>query len=549
MNDYQKADLANLGAMPVPWSESLPAYDVPRRGPVFGAKYAVAADHELAALAAIDIFKRGGNAADAVIAAAAVNIVTKPQRTHLGGDTFALIWRRGQNTIEALNAGGRAPGKATLDLFPNGIDVTGPRASTVPGFVDSLLELHVSYGSFNFDKLLEPAIRYAEEGFPVSMRLRGAMEMLPGLAGAHGDTLRSVFLKKNGAPYEPGETLRQPELAETLRRLVEDGREGFYEGKTAKLIADGMRDAGGLIDTDDLSKQTAHWHDALKTNYRGVDVYEQALPSQGIILLEALNIAENFPLADWGMLNADTVHVLVEATKIAFADARRHIGDPEAVDGVPVEFLLSKEYAKRRAEEIDLRRAGAPGPAVLKTDTTEFVAGDEELGIAFIQSVFSPWGSGFMIPGTGILMNNRLRGFSTEPGHPNALAPGKRTLHTLNTFLAMKDGRMVCGGGTPGGDFQVQANLQTLVSVIDWGMDLQMAIDAPRWVTVGRGELVLESRYPVTIRTELAARGHRVHTTTAWDGTLQRAQVMATTAEGGWMVASDLRGEGVALGL
>jgi len=418
----------------------------------------------------------------------------------------------------------------------------------VPGFVDALLELHVSYGTLNFDKLMEPALRYAEEGFPVSMRLAGAMTMLPGLAGPAGDTLRSVFLK-DGVPYAPGETLRQPDLAATLNRLVLDAREGFYEGETAKLIADGMRDAGGLIDVEDLSKQTAHWHDALVTSYRGVDVYEQALPSQGIILLEALNIAENFPLADWGLLNADTVHVLVEATKIAFADSRAHIGDPEVVEGVPVEHLLSKDYAKSRAAEIDLKRAGAPGPALIKTDTTEFVVGDGDLGIAFIQSVFSPWGSGFMIPGTGILMNNRLRGFTTQPGHPNELQPGKRGLHTLNTFLAMRGEQMVCGGGTPGGDFQVQANLQTLISIIDWGMDLQMAIDAPRWVTLGRNDLVLESRFPTAIRDDLAARGHTVHYTTAWDGTLQRAQVMGTTPEGGWAVASDLRGEGVALGM
>jgi gamma-glutamyltranspeptidase/glutathione hydrolase len=541
-------DLGNLGAMPVPLADSVPGYDVPPRGPVYGAKYAVATDHQLASLAAIDIFRRGGNAADAAVAAAAVNIVTKPFMTQMGGDAFALVWRREANTIEALNAGGRAPLAAIPELFSGGIDVTGPRASTVPGFVDALLELHVGFGTFNFDKLMEPAIRYAEEGIPVSMRLHGAMQMLPGLAGPAGDTLRSVFLK-DGKPFAPGETLRQPELAATFKRLVLDGREGFYEGETAKLIADGMATAGGLIGLEDLSKQTAHWHDPLVTSYRGVDVYEQALPSQGIILLEALNIAENFPLADWGMLNADTVHVLVEATKIAFADARAHVGDPEVVDGVPVEHLLSKEYARERAAGIDLKRAAEPGPALVGTNTTEFVVGDGEMGIAFIQSVFSPWGSAFMIPGTGILMNNRLRGFSTVAGHPNVMAPGKRTLHTLNTFLAMKDGQMICGGGTPGGDFQVQANLQTLIGVIDWGMDLQMAVDTPRWVTMGRGDLVLESRFPASIRDDLTARGHRVHMGAAWDGTLQRAQVMATTPEGGWAVASDLRGEGVALGL
>lgn len=554
MND--KADLANLGAMPVPLTESLPGLDAPRRGPVFGSKYIVAADHHLASQAAIDIMKRGGNAADAAVAAAAVNVVTKPHRTHLGGDAFALVWRRGEhNTVEALNAGGRAPNAATLDKFPSGIDVTGPRASSVPGLVDAMLELHVSFGTFNFDKLLEPAIQLAEEGFPVSQRLSGAMQMLAagpdarkGLEGPHFDTLRSIFLK-NGRPYEPGETLRQPDLAATLRRLVLDAREGFYEGETAKLIADGMSAAGGLITLDDLSKQTAHWHEPLKTTYRDIEVHEQALPSQGIILLEALNIVENFPLAEWGPLSPDSLHVLIEATKMAFADSHAYAADPEVGETVPVEQLLSKEHGRARAAEIDMKRAGKAGPAMLKTDTTEFVVGDRELGIAFIQSVFSPWGSGFMLPGTGILMNNRLRGFNTDPGHPNALAPGKRTMHTLNTFMAFRDGQMICGGGTPGGDFQVQANLQTLVSIVDWGMDLQTAVDAPRWVTLGEGELVLEGRYSPAIREELASRGHSLHITAAWDPTLAKSQVIANTSDGGWAAASDLRGEGIALGL
>jgi gamma-glutamyltranspeptidase/glutathione hydrolase len=196
-----------------------------------------------------------------------------------------------------------------------------------------------------------------------------------------------------------------------------------------------------------------------------------------------------------------------------------------------------------------MKRAGRPAPAVLETATTEFVVGDQDLGITFIQSIFSPWGSGFMVPGTGIVMNNRLRGFSMTPGHPNALEPGKRTMHTLNTFMAMKGGEMVLGGGTPGGDFQVQANLQTLVDVVDFGMEMQTAVDMPRWVTMSGGELVLESRYPQSILDDLRSRGHNVQVTAAWDPTLQKAQVMATLPSGGWAFASDLRGEGMALGI
>jgi gamma-glutamyltranspeptidase/glutathione hydrolase len=216
---------------------------------------------------------------------------------------------------------------------------------------------------------------------------------------------------------------------------------------------------------------------------------------------------------------------------------------------VPIEQLLSKEHARSRAKEIDLKQAKQHAPTMLRTDTTEFVVGDEELGIAFIQSVFSPWGSQVVIPGTGILMNNRLRGFRTEPDHPNALAPGKRTLHTLNTFLAFRGGDLVCGGGTPGGDFQVQCNLQSLINIVDFGMDLQTALDAPRWVVLGGINLVFESRFSPSLRDELAARGHLVHSGAAWDGTLQRGQLMQTLPNGGWAAASDLRGEGVALGI
>ncbi len=544
----EKVDLANLGAMPVPGSWSDDGIDAPRRGPVFGATFAVATDHPLATMAALSIRRRGGNAADAAIAASAVNAVVKPYMTQVGGDAFALVWRRNHEAVNCLNAGGLAPHNATPDAFPNGIDVSGPRASTVPGLVGAWAELSTTYGTFPLDKLMELAIELCEQGFPVSQRLSGAMTMLPGLAGSHGDTLRKVFLKDGRTPYAPGERLRQPELAETLRRIGDEGREGFYEGATAEAIAEGMRASGGLIDLEDLKQPVAIWSDPLVTTYRGHDVYEQALPSQGIILLEALNIVEQFPLADWHPTSADAVHVMLEATKLAFADSRRYSADPE-VESVPAEQLLSKEHARKRAAEIDMKRAGRPGPALLPSDTTEFVVGDEEMAVAFIQSVFSAWGSGFVVPGTGVLMNNRLRGFSLNPGDANVLKPGKRTIHTLNTFMVFRDGNLVIGGGTPGGDFQVQSNLQTICGALDWGLDLQTAADTPRWATVGDGELVMESRFSPAVREELAARGHKVNLTAAWDGTLSRTQVIGQVATGGWALGSDLRGEGSALGM
>jgi gamma-glutamyltranspeptidase/glutathione hydrolase len=236
----------------------------------------------------------------------------------------------------------------------------------------------------------------------------------------------------------------------------------------------------------------------------------------------------------------------VEATKLAFADSRRYSADPQ-VESVPVDQLLSKEHASRRAKEIDLKRAGSPLAAELVgSDTTEFVVAGEDIAIAFIQSIFAPWGSHVMIPGAGILMNNRLAAFDTTPGAANCLAPGKRTIHTLNTFMALRDGELVCGGGTPGGDYQVQSNVQTLVARLNWGFDLQSAIDMPRWVLVN-GALAMESRFPAAVLDDLRARGHNVAALAAWDGNIARSQLVASTPSGGWAVASDLRGEGVAL--
>ena len=535
--------------MAVPGTASRPGVEAPNRGPVYGARFAIATDQPAASLVGMNVLQRGSNAVDAAIATAAVNVVTKPHRTQLGGDAFALVWHRRAGTVEGLNAGGRASHRATPDQFAGGIPSRGARASTVPGLVDSWIELHRRHGSRPLQELLEPAIELAERGFPVSLRLAGAMTMLAGGAeGAAQAAARELFLTKDGRPYREGETFRQPQLAETLRAIAQEGREGFYAGSVGRAIAQAMAASGGLIDEEDLAEPTAHWQEPHTTSYAGCTVYEQALPSQGIILLEALNIVEQFPLAEWDPTSADAIHVMVEATRLAFADVRRYGADP-ARQPVPVERLLSKEHAKARAAEIDLARAREHGPAPLRTDTTSFVVADEETAVSYIQSVYAPWGSRFAIPGTGVLMNNRMRGFHSDPQSPNRVAPGQRAVHTLNTFLVVRDGQLLVGGGTPGGDFQVQTNLQTILGVLDWGLDLQSAIDAPRWVGLANGRIAMERRFPPAVADELRARGHIVQLAAAWEGTMARSQVIASRAEGGWAVASDLRGEGVALAL
>ncbi len=536
--------IANPGGLTVGGGAALPGVDVPGRGPVYGRTWAVAADHPTASVVALSILQKGGNAIDAVIAASAVNAVTKPYATHIGGDAFTLIWRKGDGVVDCLNAGGRAPLQATREQFPDGIPVRGPRSCSVPGLVDSWLEMYVRYATMPLATLLGPAIELCEQGFPTSRRLSAGMATLHDSTEPHEEALRRAFLKDGRRPYAPGETFRQPELAALLFRIVEDEREGFYGGETGRLMAAGFREFGGLIDEADFEKPTAHWHEPHVSTYNGVQVYEQALPSQGIMLLEALNIVERFPLAEWGPLSADSVHVIIEATKLAAADVHRYGADPEVVS-VPIEALLSKEHAARRAAEIDLARAIHHAPALLATDTTQFVVADEEMAVSFIQSVFMPWGSRFVIPGTGMLMNNRLYGFNTDASHPNCVAPGKRTRHTLNTFLAFQDGRLVLGGGTPGGETQIPSNLQTIVANLTWGLDLQTAIDSPRWALTGDG-VAMESRFPAQLRAELSARGHAINEVGAWAHN-SRTQVMSQVPDGGWAVASDLRGEGVAI--
>ena len=530
-----------------PGSARLAGVESPARGPVYGSRYAIATEHPAASLAGMNTLQRGGNAIDAAIAASAVNVVVKPYATHLGGDAFALVWQRGSNTVECLNAGGRAPRRATLDAFPKGIPGRGARASTVPGLVDAWVELHARHGSRPLPALLAPAIELAEHGFPVSLHLAAMMSALAADSENAPDAeVRRVFLQRDGAPYRPGAAFRQPELAETLRAIAADGRDGFYGGTTGTAIARAMAGAGGLIDEDDLAEPAAHWHEPASTTYRDCTVYEQALPSQGMIVLQALNIAEQFPLAEWGLTSADTAHVLIEALRLAFADARRYYADPQA-EHVDIDRLLSKEHAHELAAQIDLSSAKQRAAAPAGSDTTLFVVADEDTVVCLIQSVSAPWGSGLVVPGTGVVMNNRMLGFSTDPQHPNRLAPRKRTVHTLNNFLVLRDGQLVIGGGTPGADYQVQCNLQTIVAAVDWRFDVQSAISAPRWGVQADGAVAMESRFPEALTSELAARGHRVERIAAWDSAIARSSVMASVAPQGWATASDLRSEGLAL--
>ena len=388
----------------------------------------------------------------------------------------------------------------------------------------------------------------AAEGFPVSKRLSQAMELISGYEGADVAELKRIFLK-DGRPYAPGETLRQPELVALMQGIVdaENQREGFYDGEVGAKIVAALKQHGGVMDIGRLQRQGRAVRRRAADAYRDCDVYEQALPSQGIILLMALNIVEQFPVADWGVGSADAMHVLVEATKLAFADSRRYCGRPEG--GRRAGRAPAVEGARQAAGGRNRHEAGQALRGRRPAQRHDGARGRRRgLRRCLHPERVLELGQPLRRTGHGHPDEQPpARASAPTPSAANVLAPGKRTVHTLNTFMMLRDGALVVGGGTPGMDFQVQNNLQTVVGVRDWGLDLQSALDMPRWVSLHDGTLALEGRFNAALQADLAPRGHALHVLPAWDSHLARSQVLASTSEGGWAFASDLRGEGIAL--
>jgi gamma-glutamyltranspeptidase/glutathione hydrolase len=461
----------------------------------------------------MDVLRRGGNAIDAAITVSAVMCVTGPAMSHLGGDGFALVRTAAGETL-ALNSGGRAPLAATPEAYPNGIPRKGASAVAVPGLVDAWYALHGRLGSRPLAELLAPAAGLARDGFAVShpyvRALRGWAEVLASDPGC-----KEVFLA-DGVPTT-GTVLRQSDLARTLE---------------AGAICEHLARDGGLLTLEDLARDQAVWSEPLHTSYRGRRVFGQPLPTQGFMALEALNIIEGFDLASMPLASADAVHVTAESVRLVFSDRQRYAGDPDFVD-VPMERLLSKEHAAELRARIDARRAGAAVPPS-RGDTTSFAVADGEgNAVSFIQSVYQPWGAGVLVPGTGVLLNDRMWGFSLDSSSPNVLAPGKRTVHTLNTWLLENADGSLYAGGTPRADFQVQTNVQVLTSIADWGLNPQAAIDAPKWVLTTNAELALEGRFPYETVAGLSERGHAIISMPAWAFTFCHHQVQRWLGEAG----------------
>jgi gamma-glutamyltranspeptidase/glutathione hydrolase len=470
-------------------------------------------------------------------------VVVQPEYCHLGGDAFAII-RTSEGETLALNAGGRAPIAATLDRFAKGIPHRGPVAATVPGLVDAWCAIHERLATRPLDQLLATAVSLAREGFPVSPQLAFTIKTSQDVLAA--DPASAAVFLADGPPRS-GALLKQQDLARSFEAIAAGGRGQFYGGEIGKATASFMRSAGGLIAEEDLERDQAVWQEPLSIRYRDWAVFEQPLPSQGFVTLEALNIIEGAELGLNAMTSIEAVQPAMEAIRLAFADRDAYAGDPDAVD-VPIEQLLSREYAAELRGRIN-GSAQREAAATHGGDTTSFAVADVRGNVVtFIQSIFAVWGAATMVPGTGVLLNNRMTGFSLDTKSPNVLRPGMRTVHTLNTWLMERDDGRIFAGATPGAHFQVQANLQTIAGIAEWHLDPQSAIDSPKWVWSG-SRLALEGRFPSETVEALRARGYVVDVASHWETGLCRMQVVGRDPKAGrLMAASDLRQEGCALG-
>ncbi len=525
----------------------------------------VASGHPLASAAGLQVLMAGGNAIDAAVAIAGVLGVVQPMMSGLGGDAFLLFWSAAERRVYALNGSGIAPLMASREWFIShgyqSMPLRGMLAPSVPGAVDAMATALRQWGSdrFSLGELLRPAIEYAQGGFPIAPRVAHWCAVAAPVIAEYPSTAK-IYLPQ-GRPPRTGEVLANPDLATSLQLIASEGPEAFYRGRLAQQIVRYCRDHGGLFTEKEFAEHRSEVYDPIQTTYRGLTVYTTAPPSQGVILLALLNIIEGFQPDQlrWG--TPEAVHLMVEAKKLAFADRLAYLGDPQFIDN-PLAELLSKGHAARRRQAIDPVRAQARVPAGALPeavgDTTSFCVADAEGNlVSYITSISASFGCGEVVEGTGILLNNRAgRGFTLQEGHPNCIAPGKRTMHTLMPFLACREGKPALAWGTPGGDGQPQWNLQIFSHIVDGGLSVQQAIEAPRWMsfpgtdpanTAAPLELRMEDGFPDATIATLSSLGHNIRPM----GEVESgggAQVIAV-GDGVFIGGSDPRVDGCAIGI
>lgn len=488
-----------------------------RRSVVMTSWGVVATSQPLAAQAGLRMLLAGGSAADAVIAAAAVLNVVEPMSTGIGGDAFALVYDAQTRTVRALNGSGRAPAALSRELFVerglNSIPLTGMLPVTVPGAVDAWVELLSAYGRLPLAQVLAPAIEYAESGFPVSEIIARGWKLAEPKLAAHPDTVRT-YLPQGRAP-RAGELFRQPGLARSLRLIAEGGRDAFYRGAIAAAIAATSARDGGVLTLEDLAAHRSTWDTPISVTYRGYTVYECPPNGQGITALMALNILEGFDLSAYSPASPEALHLQIEALRLAFADAAAYVADPTHVH-VPTAWLLSSAYATERRAQIDPQRAMPcvrAGTLPGGHDTVYVTAIDADgNAVSFINSLYMGFGSGVVAGDTGICLQNRGAGFVLDPQHPNCVAPGKRPYHTIIPCMVTRGDRLWVSFGVMGGFMQPQGHVQMLVNMIDFGMNPQEALDAPRFELIdpylNQDAVALE--HDQTVAIALRERGHHI---------------------------------------
>ncbi|WP_138431316.1 gamma-glutamyltransferase [Fodinibius saliphilus] len=540
------------------------------RSEVIGQNGMVATSQPLATQIGLDILKNGGNAIDAAIAANAALGLMEPTGSGIGGDLFAIVWSAEDQKLYGLNASGRSPKGLSYEQLKKeinerdseGIPAYGVLPISVPGAVDGWFELHNKLGNMSMDNLLAPSIEYARKGFPVSELIAYYWDI-----GARIHNDRPGAFKEemtiNGEAPEKGEIMKRPELADTYELLAEKGRDAFYNGKIAEMVDAFMRENGGYLRKKDFEQHTSTWVDPVSVNYRGYDVYELPPNGQGIAALQMLQILEEFNLSEMGYGSVEALHTMTEAKKLAFEDRAKFYADM-AFSDVPVQKLISKEYAQKRAKKIGnyASRNIKPGMSGLEEGDTIYLTTADKEGnmVSLIQSNFRGMGSGIVVPGTGFVFQDRGELFSMDPDHANVYEAGKRPFHTIIPAFVMKDGKPFMSFGVMGGAMQPQGHTQIITNIIDFGMNLQEAGDAARWRHTGStqptdaaneylqdtGTLNLESGYSYKTARELMKRGHDVAFDVGGYGGYQA--IMWDAEEGVYYGASESRKDGQASG-
>ncbi len=555
---------------------------------VMGRNGMVCAGQPLAAQAGMAILQKGGNAVDAAIGTAAALNVVEPNMSGIGGDGYIMIYNKAQNKIDICNATGAAPYATDLARYQaEGIPQKGIRSVSVPGLLDGWLAAHDKYATLKLSELFAAAIDLADNGFPVSHVLSQVIAADSLLQ--EFPTSQAIFAP-GGKPPKPGVVLYQKDLAKTFQAIAEGGRDAFYQGPIAEAMVKFCQEQGGLLSMKDLADCRSRWEEPISTTYKGYSVYEAPPNSSGHILLQELNMVEQFDLRSMGCSTAESIHMMVEAKKLAFIDREAYMADPDHTD-VPTLGLVSKEYAKERAKLIDPDRAADPthgdpwvfqgssggagrvtAGSVQEEDTTCFVIVDRwGNSVCQLQSIQSSLGSSLVAGDTGILLNNRMTYWHLDPDHVDCLQPGKRVRHTMNPVMVFNgDGpasmgkpagtgslMLVCG--TPGADTQVQTNMQVITHLIDFGMTVSEAVEAPRWRNSHSPTesnvphtcdnlLHMESRFGLDVRQALESRGHQLNMMPDWGAQGSEMMIQVDSESGALHGAADPRRDGYAIG-